>query len=709
MLCCRRETSLPKVKWQTSGWVLQLNHSQLRFNLAETSAFLGQFPQQVLGQAQPERLLELTEGWAAGLRLASLSPGQPQQPESWFPELPAGPGRTGQFLLEEVFSSLDAETGRFLMMNSMLERLHGSLCTALTGDENSGSRLEAAAAANLFLTPLDENSSWFRFHPLFAEFLNKELERREPGLTRTLLHKAAVWCEANGLEEDAVDYYLKGHYYLDAIALLEQMKALMIRKEFSTLRHWLSRIPEDLLRGRRYLYFSYIYALLWNNEPVLAENHLRLAREYYEAASPEWSVAERDAYLGSYYYVRNFKSTQYDLDVVKGLEYIRLSLQHSPSGTDLIFAPPHMPLCPSIFRSYNGKRGRHLPREIADPFFAGMIEFMAPMRIQESVLICYGELLYERNELAAAEDFLKRGLQENAQTRHQPEKVYVPAYLFLSRVCRARNEHGAAARWLEEAEQKARAAGERAALLLIETEMAASALERGDRHAALRWKERHGLQADDPVSVYQLFQYLFLVRVLMEEGQTLEALELAGRLLNLAEKGHRPMDALEAQILQSLLLERQGQQEQALLILEEALQYAETDDYIRIFADKGESLALLLKQYIGLRQKGHLRDKTGPSLAYIRRILACFADERDIQSFGRSRGEVLQSLLTAKEYRIYCCMEEGMDNKAIAESLSIGMGTLKTHINRIYSKLQVHNRVEALRRGKQWDNKNAGF
>lgn len=692
-----------KARWMSRGWINEFDMGYLRFNLRETVDFFRIYTDQEISREQVEQMLATTEGWVTGLKLFSLF----MRHQERIPTIPTT-ARSGdrdrieRYLLEEVFDTLDEATQRFLVKISVLDRFNGSLCERLTGEPDGAAKLAELARAKLFLVPLDEDHQWYRFHHLFGDFLRMQLKRRCPELTTELYAAAASWCEQQGLEEDAVDYYLAGHHYHEAIRLLKQMKSLLIRRQFSTLRIWLSAIPEELLREHHYLYFSYILSLLWDNDPVLAQKHLQLAEQYYEMYRASWSDEEQNRYLGYFYYVRNIKVTRYDLDTVKGLEYIRLSLQHSPSGTDLLFASPDMPLAPSSFRAYSGKRGRHLPRELADPFFLNMIEFMTPMGIQASTVVCYGELLYERNELMKAETFLKQGLRDVIQTRYEPEKVYVPAYLFLSRISKARQDFAQALKWLEEVRGKVASDLQQAqeALIFIEAEMAALRLDTGDSTAALQWRERYRVSSEDPVSVYQLFVYIFLLRLLLETGEYDKAWTLSEKLLFLAKKDQRPMDALEIEVLQAILLQRMGKPERAVLTLETALENAEPDDYIRVFLDKGQPVAELLIEYIKLRQKGSIRDKSTPSLEYARRILACFGF--GVASFSADHSEAtLETLLTRRELAVFRCMEEGMDNVAITQKLGIGMGTLKAHINRIYSKFQVTNRIEAIRRGKE--------
>lgn len=695
---CFATRTLPafaKARWTSRGWIHELRDDHLRFDLAETAAFFRLFANLELPIEQIEQFFSKTEGWVTGLKLISLSMQGGHRAPS-FPVAQAGDKRVEQFLLEEVFESLDEPLREFLLNVSILRRMNGSLCEAVSG-EGGSAKLAELARLGLFLIPLDEDKEWFRFHHLFGDFLRNRQKRRDPGRSKGLFRAAAAWCESRRLLEEAVDYYIDGECYDDAVRLLEEMRSVLIRREFSTLKVWLSAIPEEILLRKPYLYFSYIYALLWQ-EPDQAERRLAFAERHYEAESSEWSPEERDRYLGYLYYIRNFKATQHDMDMVKGLEYIRLSLKHSPGGTDLIFASPQMPLTPSVYRSYNGKRGKHLPRGLSDAFFKSMIDFMKQMGLHDSVTVCYGELLYERGELEEAERYLKLGLQGRSQAHYEPEKVYVPAFLFLARISNARSDAAQAEQWLDAAAARAAEDGAEQAFILIDAAKAELKLSRGDLTAAAEWQKRYKLAPDDPVSVYQLFVYVFLVRALIEEGRSQEAWRLSERLLSVAVKGHRPMDALDLEVLQAMLLQRTGKPEQALLKLEEALKHAWPDDYIRPFIDKGQAVAELLSAYVQQRQRGNMRDKDAPPLAYARKILAGFGGAPDAP---RQSAGALETLLTPREYAIFRHMEEGMNNAAIAAALGIGMGTLKAHINHIYGKLQATSRVEAIRRGKE--------
>ncbi|MEF2965694.1 LuxR C-terminal-related transcriptional regulator [Paenibacillus sp. M1] len=692
----RSTGSFLKARWISRGWVREIGAGPLCFDFQETAEYYRLTEKRELHRDLIEGILRQTEGWVSGLKLYSLAIRSGGGPGAMIPRHSLN-GSVEQLLFEEVFDSLADPMRRFLLDISVLRQMNHPLCVAVAGEDGAG-RLEELISLNLFVIPLDEHGSWYRFHHLFGEFLRNRLERTAPHRINVLYQSAAAWCESQGLLEEAVDYYLAGASYPEAIGLLERMKSLLIRREFSTMKVWLQAIPDDLLMRHPYLYFSYTYSLLWGQEPDLAERYLQQAERHCEANGNLWQPEDKNRFLGYLYYVRNFKATQYDMDMNKGLEYIRLSLKYSPQGTDLIFASPQMPLCPSIYRSYNGKRGKHLPRQLADSFFTNMIEFMKQMGLQDSILVCYGELLYERNELKLAEEYIKTGLYGRSQAHFQPEKVYVPACLFLSRIGKAQRDMSQAEQWLEEAYRRAVKDGAQEALILIEAEMALLWLDQGDGSKAAEWRERYGISPEDPVSVYQLFVYICLVRLLIETGNIREAWSLSERLLSVAIKGYRPMDALDLLILQAMMLRLEDRPQEAILKLEEALKYAEPDDYVRVFTDKGGTVAEMLADYVEHRQKGNLRDKNAPTLSFVRKIMMAFEGAGEQAFPGRT---TLEMLLTPRELTIFRCMEEGMDNKAIVDTLGIGMGTLKAHINHIYSKLQVKNRIEAIKRGKE--------
>jgi LuxR family transcriptional regulator, maltose regulon positive regulatory protein len=151
-------------------------------------------------------LVRRTEGWPVGLYLAALAHqagGQPANAGLAF----AGDDRfLADYLHAELLARLPAEGVTFMTRTAVLERLCGPLCDAVLDTRGSGRVLAELEASNLLLVPLDRRREWYRYHHLFRQLLLSELERREPELLAELHTRAAVWCEANGMAEVAIDH-----------------------------------------------------------------------------------------------------------------------------------------------------------------------------------------------------------------------------------------------------------------------------------------------------------------------------------------------------------------------------------------------------------------------------------------------------------------------------------------------------------------------
>ena len=129
-------------------------------------------------------LVERTEGWAAGLRLAALSlPGHPE-PERFAAEFSGSERTVAEYLLAEVLERQSEEVRRLLLRTSVLERVSGELADLLTGGNGGERMLQELERAGAFVVSLDARRAWFRYHPLFAELLRLELRSASPAPSR---------------------------------------------------------------------------------------------------------------------------------------------------------------------------------------------------------------------------------------------------------------------------------------------------------------------------------------------------------------------------------------------------------------------------------------------------------------------------------------------------------------------------------------------
>jgi LuxR family transcriptional regulator, maltose regulon positive regulatory protein len=225
-------------------------------------------------------LVDRTEGWAAGLQLAALSlRGHPDI--GAFVEGFSGSHRyVLDYLTEQVLDRQPQELRTFLLQTSILERLSGPLCDAVTGRTDSQRLLEQAERANLFLVPLDEVRGWWRYHHLFADLLQARLQQERPERVEELHRAAAAWHEAQDLADEAIRHALAAGDATWAARLIErQLDAWILRWEGATLQRWLAALPAELVGSRPRLALAQSRLALISGQLEAIEGPLRTAEQ----------------------------------------------------------------------------------------------------------------------------------------------------------------------------------------------------------------------------------------------------------------------------------------------------------------------------------------------------------------------------------------------------------------------------------------------
>src|SRR5215467_3937501 len=244
VLASRSDPPLALPRLRARGQLTELRAADLRFSAHEAAALLSEAAGPGLADAAVEALTARTEGWAAGLQLAALSL-RGQADVTGFVTTFSGSNRyVLDYLAGEVLDRQTEEIREFLLDTSVLERLSGELCDAVTGRPGGQAMLEAIERANLFLVPLDDVRGWWRYHQLFADLLRVRLLQREPDRVTALHRAAAAWHEAHGLADDAVRHAVAAGDTAWAARLIEQhFDPVYLTGESATLRRWLAQLP----------------------------------------------------------------------------------------------------------------------------------------------------------------------------------------------------------------------------------------------------------------------------------------------------------------------------------------------------------------------------------------------------------------------------------------------------------------------------------
>jgi LuxR family transcriptional regulator, maltose regulon positive regulatory protein len=250
VLSTRTEPDLPLAALRAHGELLELRAGDLRFTSEEADAFLNGRLALSLMPEEVDGLLERMEGWPAGLYLTALSLRRAADRHALVNELGASSRHVIDFLVTEVLEAHDPPMQALMLRSSILGRLSGPLCDAVLEQQHSAPMLNALSYSNLFLIPLDDEGGWYRFHPLFAQLLRVELERREPGMAPALHRRAYAWHRDHGTTGEAISHAIAAGAHAEATELIEACWVSYANAcRYDTVLAWIRRFPEEMLNG----------------------------------------------------------------------------------------------------------------------------------------------------------------------------------------------------------------------------------------------------------------------------------------------------------------------------------------------------------------------------------------------------------------------------------------------------------------------------
>ncbi len=646
VIASRTDPPLALGRLRVRDEMVEIRAAALRFTPDEASAFLTEAMALPLAAGEVASLAERTEGWIAGLQLAALSlRGLGTASSAAFIDAFAGSNRfVVDYLAEEVLERQPPAMQDFLLHTALLDRLSGPLCDALTGEPGTGqATLEALERANLFVIPLDDERRWYRYHQLFAGVLRQRLHQAHPDLPPTLHRRASAWFRDHDLDGEAVQHALAVPDFTEAAALLERSVPLAaFRGQLRTVLGWLDALPDDLVRARPILCIYHAAMLLFTGDLAGAEARLRDAER---AVAPHPASDKAKTILGQVAALRvdlarfvgdlprgvalaeqalallpEIETTPLKLRAVAASDWSRAYLvtgDVTPASERLALAaiPPvrangnrfaALTSVTSLARLHTLQgRLRQAAATYADALAMGteqgglQILFGGP-----SYYLGLGELLRERNDLAAAEYHLTQGMAL-VRTALAVDAYYVAlGSIALARVHQARGipdrAHAALDEFANLAQRRnfiaplhAAGSAARAELWLLQ----------GDLTAASRWADTSGLHPDDPLDYPREPEYLALARVRIAQARDAETdgaprlddtLCLLDQLLSAAKAGARTGSVIELQILRSLALDARGERTAALTSITHAVALAVPEGHRRVFLDAGAPLAALL-------------------------------------------------------------------------------------------------------------------
>ncbi|MBO9600865.1 MAG: LuxR family transcriptional regulator [Cohnella sp.] len=727
VIATRENPQLPLGRLRARGQLTECRAADLRFTAEESAAFLNQVMNLRLTADEITALETRTEGWIAGLQLAALSMQGREDPATFIRAFAGDHRYIVDYLVEEVLQRQSDAVRSFLLRTSILDRLHGPLCDAVTGLEDGSARLKSLEQGNFFVVPLDDSRQWYRYHHLFAEVLSSFLKAEYPDQVAELHARASKWYERHGYTADAIRHALVAKDFERAADLIEPAcPAISRNRQEAVLLGWLNELPALLFRRRPVLSVCYAGALLGNGRLERVEDLLQDAQRWLEAPSAEMVVVDEEEFRRLPGAISVFRAA-YALargDVPSTMRYARHVLEYVPEDDYL-----RRGAAAALVGLAHWTRGEL--EEAYRMFADGMANVRLAGNISDAIggLIALADIRIAQGRLRQAASVYEQGLRLAVEHNEPEMRGTADMYVGLSELCRERNDLVAAERHLRRSEKQGEhtgfpqyryrwrvamarireAQGDRDAALdlLSEAERAYVSdffpnvrpiaamkarvwVRQGKVDEALEWGRAQGLSVKDDLNSLREFEHITLARALLARhkvdspGSVQEASGLLERLLHAAEEGGRTGSAIEILVLMALARYKLGDTQGALAPVERALKLAEPEGYVRRFVDEGEPMAALLQEALARR--------IAPS--YVRQLLSSFGPRPDRPLIMPGMSEPLSE----REREVLRLLGTDLSGPDMAGELGVSLNTLRTHTKSIYGKLAVNNRRAAVRR-----------
>ena len=741
ILATRADPPLPLALLRTRQQLMEVRTDQLRCTAKETKTFFHEVMDTKLLDYMIQQVMARTEGWLVGLQLFGLSLQKYADHPSKLLEEASGDQRyILDYLTQEVLQRQPQEVQTFLLSTCILERLTAPLCDAVVQQRGSGQMLERLEESNLFVVSLDSKRQWYHYHVLFAEALRYRLEHIHSDLVPILHYRASLWYAEHNFPTEAILHALSAKEWQWAADLIERLPVMSLtwgasEHELVRLRHYLEQLPTNIIHSQPRLCLA-CTQILWAIAPQktldvwfeTAETTLTVSLTtltHQDTSTPQ-ARQEQENLLGevmawhaivqshqehgqaalalcqqalALLSAQNFVARAY-------LAYAQVQAFYSSSANDAVAAIESAIQAVSLAQAagetalaigFMAATAQHMIgagqlREILRLTNQAILLGTKPgERVLPEVgwpAIFQADILREWNQLDAALSLAEEGIslcQQTSSIASLPFLLY--GYAVLLRICLSRGELDTARsafQLLEHIEMTMNQFTSSYHHSLFTTiDQVRFWLACGELDRAIRWAEGLdvGVLCRTPFAHER--EEVAHVRIFLAEEQSTVALQRLEPLLARTTAGQRWDHVIEIRLLQALAYQMCHEETQALSALSEAIRLAEPEGYIRRFVDEGVSMEALLGR---LREQQYQHRPT----SYVDTLLAAFPRQ--------SKG--LVKPLSKREQEVLQLLAHGTSNEEIAQELLIVVDTVKRHISRIFSKLGVQNREQAVKRAK---------
>ncbi|MBZ0282459.1 MAG: LuxR C-terminal-related transcriptional regulator [Anaerolineae bacterium] len=732
IMTTRTDPPLPLARMRVRSQLLELRSTDLRFSPPQIITFFADVMGLILTPDEVKALDTRVEGWIAGLQLAGLALQGKSDPAEFIASFAGDHRYVLDYLGDEILDRQPEAMQQFLLQTSILERLNADLCDTVMGASDSRNALEHLERNHFFVVALDDKRQWYRYHRLFADFLHHRLKLKYPDRVKRLHQQASLWFEYNGLQAEAIGHALAAQDNERAAELVQGIAELLIwrRAEHNTLLGWLTALPDSVMQIYPRLYLYHAWVLHLTNQMSAAHQRIRDAESALDQAggSPDPLIAGMLAAVHStltglhQQFPETLALSRKALallpeeavswrcmaainlgvtcayigevqEAVAVLSYAMELSQEIGSSFAMLSAFWHLSSLQTAQLTLRAAENTCHQLEHA-PHVSGLQRFPT----SGYVALLLGEISMERNDFDAAERYL---LESTEQIN--PESfplALLRSYIALSRLKTLQEDTEGAAYYWQCSEQLERMSKLQGRATLLSISRARRWLEQGNLEAVESWVAENHLGLDDEFSYHHEAHYLMLARLYIARGNITKALYLLERMVKRAEVSQRHGSLIRALILQAVAFHACDDSQKAVASLAHALSLAELEQPIRVFADEGHPIALLLEKVLDMQRKGQLVSPI--SSEYAARLLIAIRKRGLSPAPTRRTVGHLADELSVRELEVLRLLADGLESNEIAERLFIAVDTARKHIKNIYSKLGVHSRWEAIKHAEAY-------
>ncbi len=734
VLAGRSLASLPLSRLRVRRKLVELGESDLKFTMDEARAFFTSRGISALNDANLHMLMMRTEGWPAGLELAGMLLESASDPRSLIEDFTGNEQNVMEYLGEVLLEQLDQDTREFLFATAQFRRINAELAQQVTGLSKTQQLLDELHRGNFFLSRMDGEGRWFRYHQLIRDFLCERGQQENPEKASETLLRGAHHFYAQDLHYEAIQCAIRAQAWDVAGAwLARHVEDLVFRQGYlHSIMDWMQRLPQQWADRYPNIRINYAFALTFfgrHQDTEAQIQHLEALRDRLaQGAQPNHQVIdELECAIGgqrSYLYalmddregalresrtwlerwpdapadqrggISNVLTFAYkcfgELDTAMAVSNDVMRWVPSKTEGYYVFSWFYCVRCYVLLKRGDFHAARQTAIEALETLDrrAGRADWLNSSYLHGVLAMVY----YEFGEMQKAETHLEMGLSEDdnyIQADH-----HIVRYLTQGRFQRWRGDTRQGLSTL----QQGRAISERLnlprpAMSLVAEEITWYARDgQLDKARELAARYRLDVMPDGAnADLREEKSYRTVARCQLHEHPGEVAKMLNAGIQHCLSKG-LPHRQLELMMLQAMALQQAGDADHAVEVVTQALMIAAPRGYFRVFRDEGEPIAKLLARV-------RLNEHQQAAAALLKRLQnETSQNARPQTSEGNSS---LVEPLTPRELQILGRLQSDLSNREIAEAIFVSEGTLKWHLHNIYGKLGVRTRSGALAAAKE--------